>query len=152
SPLRPPLFSASGLPESSSMHLNVLVVEDDVDTTDSLATLLTHWGHEARISHDGRTALVAVEDDCPDVVHFDVGMPGMSGLELASKLRVHVGRKRRMLIAVTGYGDTKMRMDVLNAGVHFHLVKPVEPETVKELLTRLRTGLEHAGEPQYADA
>jgi len=121
--------------------LDVLVVDDDQDNAESLAMLVTLWGHDARISRDGKAALAAVQTRCPDVVLFDLGMPGMSGLELASRLRDGCPSYRPVLVAVTGYGGQRVQMEALKAGAHMGFTKPVAPDELRALLERIQVGL-----------
>lgn len=127
--------------------LDILVVDDDVDNCESLAMLLTLWGHDARISHDGRTALVEVAVQCPDVVFLDLEMPGMSGLELATRLKECPGPKPPLLVTVSGYGDVAMRVKVRDAGAALHLVKPADLGTMKAVLDLFAAG-HPLGEPE----
>lgn len=117
--------------------LRVLVVDDDGDNADSTAVLVRLWGHDAQVAKDGKTALMVAETFCPDVVLFDLAMPGMSGIELATKLRACLDQSPPLLVAITGYGDKNTRVGVLAAGAHLHLVKPVLPDDLKGMLDRM---------------
>jgi CheY-like chemotaxis protein len=117
----------------------VLVVDDNEDAAHSLASLLTHDGHEVRVAHSGPEGLRTAFEFEPEVVLLDLGMPGMSGLDVARELRKRVGREVR-LIAVTGWGQAKDREMTREAGFDFHLTKPLDRDELEELL---HTGLEH---------
>ncbi len=110
----------------------VLVVDDNVDGAETLALLLEMSGHQARVVHDGPQALAAVREDPPEVVFLDIGLPGMSGYEVARALR-ESGCKA-LLVALTGWGSAADKREALDAGFDFHLTKPVEPGVVVSLL------------------
>lgn len=118
-------------------HLRVLVVDDDADNADTTAVMLRLWGHEAKVARDGKSALLAAAEHAPDVVLFDLAMPGMTGFELAKQLKAAVRPKTPLLVAISGYSGVPMHNKVLAAGAHLLLVKPVPPDTLKELLDRL---------------
>jgi signal transduction histidine kinase/CheY-like chemotaxis protein len=113
--------------------LQVLVVEDNKDTADSLAMLLEHWGHHVRTSHDGPAGLEAARHDRPEVVLLDIGLPGMNGYEVARQLRQEFGSAIR-LVAMTGYGQDEDRQRAFEAGFDAHLVKPADPATLQAML------------------
>lgn len=115
--------------------LNVLVVDDDVDNLSTMSVILGLWGHKVRIAKDGKIALVAVEEDCPDVMLLDLAMPGMSGLELANHMRRAKGRKP-LVITVSGFADRESQQKAMDAGAHLHLAKPVDLHVLKGLLER----------------
>src|SRR3989442_1103189 len=85
--------------------LRVLIVEDDPDAGESLAILLGLYGHEAHVARDGPAALQEAQAHSPDVVLLDIGLPGMDGRELATRLRQQAAERRTLLVAVTGYGQ-----------------------------------------------
>ena len=113
--------------------LRVLVVDDNIDSAETLGELLPLWGHETRLAHDGPQAIEAVREFAPDVVLLDIGLPGMDGFEVARRLRAE-GVAVRRLLAMTGYGDEDDRRKAKEAGFDGHLVKPVEPEVLQRLL------------------
>lgn len=106
----------------------ILIVEDDADSAQSLALLLRFDGNEAEVARDGPSALETARALKPDVVVLDIGLPGMSGYEVAAILRRESDAK---LIAVTGYEDEDRAKD---AGFHYYLVKPVERAELAALL------------------
>ncbi len=115
----------------------VLVVDDNADTADSLATLLRRDGNEVRVAYDGPSALELATEYKPDVGLLDIGLPGMSGYELARELRKIDGENPMLLIAITGYGREEDFRESRQAGFDRHLVKPVSFERVEQLLTAL---------------
>ncbi|HYH65070.1 MAG TPA: ATP-binding protein, partial [Urbifossiella sp.] len=126
--------SSFPLPPSRS----VLVVDDNVDAAESLALLLRMKGHEVRVAHDGLAALAAVEAAPPDLVLLDIGMPGMDGYEVARRLRERPGLEHLPLVAMTGWSQDEDRRRSREAGFDHHLVKPVEPAVLYQLLAEPR--------------
>jgi len=120
--------------------LGVLVVEDNEDAAEGLAMILRLWGHDVHVAHDGAAALEAVERHTPDVVLSDLGLPGMSGYELAQRLRQRPGFGRAVLIALSGYGRDEDRRRAVEAGFDHHLVKPPDLDTLARLLGRAAAG------------
>jgi len=125
----------SGTAASAAPQRRVLVVDDNVDAAESMAMLLRMRRHEVRVVHDGPSALEAATDFQPDVVLLDIGLPGMSGYEVARKLRQEPGGERLVLAAMTGYGQDEDRRRSKEAGFDQHFTKPVDPEQVQVLLT-----------------
>ncbi|HEX4994805.1 MAG TPA: CHASE3 domain-containing protein [Methylomirabilota bacterium] len=112
----------------------ILVVDDHQDSTDSLALLLRLRGHEVRTAHDGPSALAEIERDRPDVVFLDLGLPGMSGYDVARRVRTMNDPGPLRLVALTGYGTDGDREKAREAGFDVHLAKPVDPRAVDALL------------------
>jgi CheY-like chemotaxis protein len=117
----------------------VLIVDDNVDSAESLAELLALSGHAVRTAHDGPAALRAAEEHRPDAVLLDIGLPRMDGYEVARRLRQLPGGPRPTLIAMTGYGQDDDRRKSHAAGFDHHLVKPVDLDDVKRLLAPAAT-------------
>jgi CheY-like chemotaxis protein len=122
-------------PKGRALH--VLVVDDD-DTTGSTSLLLRSCGHKVRTAADGRAALRAALADPPDVVLLDLGLPGMSGYEVARRLRAWGGARQPFLIAITGFGNAMRCADARESGIDLWLLKPTDPEQLLQLLQRLR--------------
>jgi PAS domain S-box-containing protein len=122
----------------ASRALKILVVEDNVDSAESMALLLRFNGHEVRIAHDGPSALTMVSSFEPQVVLCDIGLPGMNGYEVAARLRERQAFKQTPLIALTGYGQEESRRRAKEAGFDHHLVKPIEPGALNTLLDSLQ--------------
>jgi signal transduction histidine kinase/ActR/RegA family two-component response regulator len=115
----------------------VLVVDDNVDSADSMATWLQLSGHEVRTAYDGPTGVTAAVAFRPTVVLLDIGLPGMDGHEVAHLLRQTPGLEDVWLVALTGYGrqtDVQLSRD---AGFDHHLVKPADPLKLRTLLASL---------------
>jgi len=146
-PLRPegglagPEREAAHTPETSpftaARPVRVLVVEDNVDAAESLATLLRLWGHDVRVVHDGLDALDAARSYLPEVVLLDIGLPGLDGYQVAERLRTERGLASTLLVAMTGYGQPEDRRRSAEAGIHHHFVKPVEPFVLRNLLAEV---------------
>jgi two-component system CheB/CheR fusion protein len=113
----------------------ILVVDDNEDSAETLATLLRVKGHEVRTAYHGPAALEATPDFRPQVIVLDIGLPGMDGYEVGRRLRELPGMGETVLVALTGYGQDEDRRRALEAGFNAHLVKPAEIEVLHELLT-----------------
>jgi len=109
-------------------RLRVLVVDDNRDAAESLAMLLDE--HEVRCAFDGEAALTAAQGFLPDVVVLDIGLPGISGHELARRLRALPKNAHAVLVALSGFGAPEDRARSREAGCEQHFVKPVNPETL----------------------
>jgi signal transduction histidine kinase/ActR/RegA family two-component response regulator len=107
--------------------LRVLLAEDNRDAADSLKMLLEMSGHDVSVAYNGPDAVTTARSVCPEVVVCDIGLPGMSGYDVATALRQDPGLRGVRLIAVTGYGDAQDRDTALATGFDEHLCKPVEP-------------------------
>jgi len=119
--------------------LRILVVDDNRDAADSLRMVLeTQGGHKVRVAYDGSTGLAAARELRPDLALLDIGLPkGMDGYELARRLRRLPGQERTPLVALTGYGRSEDRERSAEAGFIAHLVKPVDPRVLREMLAQL---------------
>ncbi len=113
--------------------LRVLVVDDNKDAADTLARLLSIFGHQTAVAYDGLAGLRAAEADRPDVVLLDVGMPGLDGWELARRIRA-LWDDSPLLVAVSGYGTKEDHERSRDAGLDAHLVKPADPRVLLRLL------------------
>jgi PAS domain S-box-containing protein len=114
----------------------VLVVDDNEDAADSLATVLDLHGHETRTAYDGPSALAAAHAFAPEVVFLDIGMPGMSGHEVARRLRDDPALAGAFLVAPTGWGGQDDKRRTREAGFNFHLTKPVDVAAVEDVLAQ----------------
>ena len=119
-------------PEQTS---RVLVVDDNMDAADMLVMMLQMFGHETRAAYSGQTALETAVEYQPDVVLLDIGLPDMDGYQVARHLRQQPQTKDVRLIAITGYGQDSDRLRSQEAGCEHHLVKPVDPQKLQDLLT-----------------
>jgi PAS domain S-box-containing protein len=118
--------------------LRMLVVDDNIDSADSLGLLLEIDGHYVKRAHSGAVALQLALEFKPEVVLLDIGLPGMSGYEVAQRLRAVPGTAHSLLIAITGYGQEQDRRRSRESGFDHHLVKPISAETLGRLIMTLR--------------
>jgi CheY-like chemotaxis protein len=118
--------------------LRILVIDDDADTRESLAFLLRLDGHRIQTVSDGAAAFHAVEAYEPDVVLLDIGLPVVDGYTIAERLRDRTAAKPPFLIAITGHGTIGDRRRSAEAGIHLHLVKPVDPSMLAMILERFQ--------------
>ena len=121
-------------PYAEQQALRILVVDDNRDAADSLATLLEVYGHMALVAYDGETALEKAEKMRPHVGLVDIGMPSMNGHEVARRIKATPWGKDTMLVAVTGWGAKSDRALSKEAGFAYHLTKPVDYDTLASLL------------------
>ena len=112
----------------------VLVVDDNVDAAQSIGDLLAMLGHEVRVVHDGAAALEAVKSFPAGVVLLDIGLPGLTGLEVARRIRQLPALKDLVLVAMTGYGQETDRERSREAGFDHHLVKPADLDELLKIL------------------
>jgi signal transduction histidine kinase/ActR/RegA family two-component response regulator len=121
-------------------HYNILVVDDNPDGAEALASYLKDLGHKVEVAGDGKSGLALAERFRPQFVLLDIGMPGMDGHELARRLRAEPWAGAVVLLAISGYDSEDDRQRSLAAGCDEHLVKPVDPETILDLLARYGAG------------
>jgi signal transduction histidine kinase/ActR/RegA family two-component response regulator len=118
----------------STETYRILLADDNVDFVNSIGALLTAMGHSVVITHNGPDALAAAARFCPDYAFLDIGLPQMSGYDLARGIRRLSCGGMTMLIAVTGWGQEKDRQLAFEAGFDHHMVKPVRFEQIEEIL------------------
>jgi len=119
-------------------HLEILIVEDNIDAALMLQTLLSRKGHEVRIAEDGPSALSALNDALPDVVVCDLGLPGtMNGLDVARAIRAQTRTARLPLVALSGYGRAEDQEASAAAGFDAHFTKPIRADGLHESLVAL---------------
>jgi two-component system CheB/CheR fusion protein len=128
---------------TDALRKRVLVVDDNVDAAESVAMILRLSGYDVRCTYDGVSALDAAKAYHPDVVVLDIGLPGISGYEVARRLRLDPEFEETPLVAVTGYGQDVDRRRSRNAGIDYHLTKPVDPATLQQLLAKPPHGRPH---------
>jgi CheY-like chemotaxis protein len=128
--------SPSSITHTALRH-RVLVVDDNVDSADSLQALLEVMGHTARSAYEPLHALVIAEEFAPQIVVLDLGLPGMHGLELTRRLHALPQTANATLIALTGYGQSEDIERTQAAGIAYHLIKPVDIAVLQDVLNRL---------------
>lgn len=114
--------------------MNVLIADDNFDAAESLAMWLSLHGHEVRVVHDGDEALAAFAADPAEVAILDISMPGLSGHDVARRMRRASPGRPVTLIALTGRGLDSDRARAFAAGFNHYFTRPVDPEHLADLL------------------
>ncbi|HXR56839.1 MAG TPA: ATP-binding protein [Casimicrobiaceae bacterium] len=127
----PPTVANEPIIEAKS---KVLIVDDNRDVTASLAMFLQLMGHDVRVANDGERAVQLAEEFRPHTIFLDLGMPGINGYEACRRIRDATWGKQMRVIAITGWGQDEDRRKSAIAGFDLHLVKPVNPEMLGQLL------------------
>ena len=125
-------------PTDALPHLGtrVLIVDDNVDSASSLATMFELLGCRTAMAHDGLAAVREAETFAPDLAVLDIGLPGISGHEAARRIRQLPAGRTMLLVAVSGWGQDADRVRSIEAGFDHHLVKPVDIEALQGMLPR----------------
>jgi CheY-like chemotaxis protein/two-component sensor histidine kinase len=113
---------------------NILIADDNQDALESLALMLRLEGHEVHCASDGEEALLLAVQRKPEIVVLDVGMPKLDGCEVARRIRAESWGRDAVLVALTGWGQDADRRRSREAGFDMHLVKPVDPATICDML------------------
>ena len=130
--------------QPSMNGVKVLIVDDNHDVAESTAMLLRMVGCEVQVAFDGAVALQSLDKLRPDAVLLDIGLPGMSGYEVAAQIRAHPDHAKTLLVAVSGYGQDDHRQQSKRAGFDYHMVKPIDPATMTDLLASIPVSRPHA--------
>jgi CheY-like chemotaxis protein len=117
--------------------MKILVVDDNVDSAESLALLLSMGGHEAHVAHDGPAAVDAAAQLRPDVMLLDIGLPKMDGFEVCRRVRQEPWGQKVAIVALTGFGQDRDRAESESAGFDRHMVKPIDYEALLRTLETL---------------
>jgi signal transduction histidine kinase/ActR/RegA family two-component response regulator len=120
-----------------SSKLRILVVDDNLDVASSLAMLMEMMGNNVRMAHDGEKAVTVAKEFRPHVVLLDIGLPKLNGYEAARAIRQEPWGKNIFLIAATGWGQEDDKRKSKEAGFDLHMVKPIDPQALMELLASL---------------
>ena len=126
------------------MSLRIVVVDDNVDLVDSLISVLEHLGHDAVGANGGAEGVQLVEERRPDVALVDVGMPGMSGFDVAAQIRRKPWGHAVVLIALTGWGREEDRDLCREAGFDHVALKPVDLDYLQVMLERVGACTPHS--------
>lgn len=118
----------------SRSNRRVLIVDDNADAAETLAMVVTLMGHEVATAENGQVALEVAPEFRPHVILMDLGMPVMDGWEAARRMRAEPWSQSVRLVALTGWGQDSDREKTRAAGFDRHLVKPADPETLRQLL------------------
>jgi signal transduction histidine kinase/ActR/RegA family two-component response regulator len=144
---KPPTETAQSSPATpGERRFQVLVVDDSMQTAQSLSLLLTRWGCDVRLAYEGVGALEQVRAARPDLILLDLGMPGMDGYQVAKLLRQE-GGDGLPLVALTGYDQDAVRDRAREAGFDYHMVKPVDPVEIKNLVDYFKSGAQRVPVP-----
>jgi signal transduction histidine kinase len=141
-PLEPiPAATGTSVPSlqdaAARVSCRALIVDDNHDSADTMAMMLKMLGHETECVYDPRETIHAVETFAPDVVFLDIGMPGLSGYDVARSLRAVAAGSALTLVAVTGWGHAEDRRRTTEAGFDHHLVKPADMATISAICNGL---------------
>jgi PAS domain S-box-containing protein len=129
--------SATPSAQAPSGSLRILVVDDSRDGAESLATLLRYGGHRVLVAHDGFEAIEQARANAFDLVFMDIAMPGLDGIEAASRIRALAGHRDTNIVALTGWGQERDRERTRTVGIEMHLVKPIQPDAINAVLAKL---------------
>jgi PAS domain S-box-containing protein len=121
-------------PTGSNGTRRVLIADDNRDGAEIMAMLLAHSGFEVQLAHSGPDALAVAAQQRPDIAVLDIGMPGMSGYEVARAIRSQPWGAGITLIAVTGWGQVDDKRMAKDAGFDHHLTKPIDPNALEQLM------------------
>jgi signal transduction histidine kinase/DNA-binding response OmpR family regulator len=147
--VRPVDPAPSSARRQRSMAHRVLVVDDNRDAAQSIASFMQIEGHEVRMAGDGMQALEAAASFAPDVVVLDIGLPLLDGYEVARRLREIPATRHALVLALTGYGQQEDRLIAHGAGFDRHFVKPADPT---ELLASIDAWEREGGTAALGDA
>jgi two-component system CheB/CheR fusion protein len=111
----------------------VLIVDDNQDAANALKLLLQNDGHDVKTANDGISGLALARDYKPDYLLLDIGLPRLSGYDIAASLRTDPALKHTVIVAITGYGQLHDRARTAAVGFDHHLTKPVEFTALQEL-------------------
>jgi two-component system CheB/CheR fusion protein len=129
---------ATALPAALSRR--VLLVEDSLDSAESLMSVLECMGHDVRVAHDGVAALVLARDFRPEIVICDLGLPEMDGYDVARAFRADEGLRSAHLIALSGYARPEDLERASEAGFDEHVAKPASPDALARLIAKAPVG------------
>ena len=143
--MRLPLFASAAIASDAVQAIaskdqavpvrrNILIADDNQDALESLALMLRLEGHEVHCASDGEEALALAGLRRPEIVVLDVGMPKLDGCEVARRIRAESWGRGAVLVALTGWGQDVDRRRSREAGFDMHLVKPVDPATICDML------------------
>jgi PAS domain S-box-containing protein len=125
---RPPMLT------TPRVRSRALIIDDNRDAATTMSMFVEELGGSALATHDGASALAAIEAFQPDIVFMDIGMPGLDGYEVCRRIRQMPSQRHVVLVAVTGWGQAQDKRRALEVGFDAHLTKPVDPDAVAQLL------------------
>jgi len=125
---------AAAIPEAAR---RVLIADDAQQGAEALAMLLERRGHEVHVAHEGKEALRLAAEVKPDIAFLDIGMPGLSGYEIATRIRREPWGRQMLLVAVTGWGQESHKREAYSAGFDQHFTKPMDPRHLGSLFAAM---------------
>jgi signal transduction histidine kinase/DNA-binding response OmpR family regulator len=132
-----PLVAESAAPIlAGAIGKRVLIVDDNVDACETLAMMLELLGQQTRQAHEGAGALRAAEEYKPELIFMDIGLPGLTGHEVAERMRRELGMTDTYIVALSGYGTEEDRRKSLFSGFDTHFVKPLDPSALPGILAQ----------------
>jgi CheY-like chemotaxis protein len=135
---QPQVPKGEGEKTGTLVKRRILVVDDNKDSADSLSIMLKIIGMDVHTAYDGLEAVEAAAAFKPDVVLLDIGLPQLNGYEAARRIREQPWGKDMVLVAVTGWGQEEDRRRSQEAGFNAHMVKPVDPAALQQILAALK--------------
>jgi signal transduction histidine kinase/DNA-binding response OmpR family regulator len=130
----PAVAAAAAAPLITGTGKRVLIVDDNIDACETLAMMLELLGQQTRQAHEGTGALQAAQEYKPELIFMDIGLPGLTGHEVAERMRGELGMKETYIVALSGYGTEEDRRKSLFAGFDNHFVKPLDPSALPGIL------------------
>jgi len=128
------LLKTPSRPVTTTPDACILIVDDNHDVADSTAMLLRAVGWKVHLAYDGEEAIQSARTLHPDAVLLDIGLPGVDGYQVAERIRAEPGNQRILIVAVSGYGQEEHRRRSKRAGFDHHIVKPIDPTILTQLL------------------
>jgi len=142
---RPAITEAVAKPERVTAlgagAVRVLVVDDNVDAASSLSQVLATAGYQTSVAHEGSRALELARQLLPAVVLLDIGLPDLSGHDIARRLRAEPWGEDMQLIAITGWGQESDRQQSIDASFDEHFTKPIDPGVLLQRIARAVRGV-----------
>jgi CheY-like chemotaxis protein len=129
-----PAPAAQPAKAAASPGKRILIVDDNLDACETLAMMLELLGQQTRQAHEGTGALRAAQEYQPELIFMDIGLPGLTGHEVAERMRGELGMKDTYIVALSGYGTEEDRRKSLFAGFDNHYVKPLDPSVLPGIL------------------
>lgn len=136
----PPSSAADVSYAGTTAPRRILIIEDNQDAAEGLLTLLRLFGHTVEVAHDGASGIERAGIYRPEVVLCDIGLPGLTGYDVAAAIRASEDLGSTYLVALTGFGQPGDQERTREAGFNRHLTKPVDLAALRRLLEELPAG------------